>query len=137
MDPTFVLYVSGGCIHTPHACVNAAEEKETDYDRTNSYMEFSLIRRWTGNGNDYSRHAGVYVMNEFDKFMARLDVMEFHLNESMIFINDDESLIITKWKDELNQILKMYMDICQINSGRVIEKTQIQNDPYYGKEGPK
>ena len=76
-------------------------------------------------------------MNEFDKFMARLDIMEFHLNESMIFINDDESLIITKWKDELNQILKMYMDMCQINSGRVIEKTQIQDDPYYGKDGPR
>ena len=95
-------------------------------------MEFSLLRRWNGNGNGYSRDAGVYVMNEFDQFMATLDIMEFHLNDS-----ENKSLIVSKWRYELNQILKMYMDMCQINSGRVIEKTQIQDDPYYGKDGPR
>ena len=95
-------------------------------------MEFSLLRRGIGNRNDYSCNFGVHIMNEFDQFMATLDIMEFHLNDS-----ENKSLIVSKWRYELNQILKMYMDMCQINSGRVIEKTQIQNDPYYGKEGPK
>ena len=71
-------------------------------------------------------------MNEFEQFLATLDVMEFHLNDG-----ERRSLIVNKWIDELNQILKMYMDMCQINSGNSIGKTTIQDDPYYGKEGPK
>ena len=71
-------------------------------------------------------------MNEFEQFMLTLEIMEFHLNAG-----EKGSLIVRKWIDELNQILKMYMDMCQINSGNVIEKTEIQDDPYYGKEGPR
>ena len=58
--------------------------------------------------------------------------MEFHLND-----DTDGSLIVNKWIDELNTTLKMYMDMCQINAGNVIGKTKINDDPYYGKEGPK
>jgi len=57
---------------------------------------------------------------------------EFHLND-----DTDGSLIVNKWIDELNTTLKMYMDMCQINAGNVIGKTKINDDPYYGKEGPK
>ena len=71
-------------------------------------------------------------MNEFEKFMETLYIMEFHLND-----DTDSSLIVNKWIDELNQTLKMYMDKCQINAGNVIGKTKIKDDPYYGKEGPK
>ena len=58
--------------------------------------------------------------------------MEFHLNEDKI-----GETIISKWVDELNQILQMYQDMANINAGNVIGKTTIQDDPYYGKEGPK
>ena len=132
MDPIFAMCVGGGCIHTPHTCVNAAVEKETDYDRTNSYLEFPLLHWWTGNGDDYSCNIGVYIMNEFDQFMATLDIMAFHLNNG-----ENGSIIVSKWTYELNQILKMYKDMCQINSGNLINKTTINDDPYYGKEGPK
>ena len=71
-------------------------------------------------------------MNEFEQFMLTLEIMEFHLNAG-----ENGSLIVRKWIDELNQILKMYMDMCQINSGNSIGKTTIQDDPYYGKEGPR
>ena len=71
-------------------------------------------------------------MNDFEKFMETLNIMEFHLND-----DTDGSLIVSKWIDELNTILKMYMDMCQINAGNVISKTKINDDPYYGKEGPK
>jgi len=71
-------------------------------------------------------------MNEFEQFMATLEIMEFHLNDS-----ENKSLIVSKWTYELNQILKMYIDMCQINSGNVINKTTINDDPYYGKEGPR
>ena len=71
-------------------------------------------------------------MNEFEKFMETLYIMEFHLND-----DTDGSLIVSKWIDELNATLKMYMDMCQINAGNVIGKTKINDDPYYGKEGPK
>ena len=71
-------------------------------------------------------------MNDFEKFMETLNIMEFHLND-----DTDGSLIVSKWIDELNTILKMYMDMCQINSGNIINKTKINDDPYYGKKGPK
>jgi len=71
-------------------------------------------------------------MNEFEKFMETLCIMEFHLND-----DTDGSLIVNKWIYELNTILKMYIDMCQINAGNVIGKTKINDDPYYGKEGPK
>ena len=71
-------------------------------------------------------------MNEFEQFMLTLEIMEFHLNAG-----ENGSLIVRKWIDELNQTLKMYMDMCQINSGNTIAETKIQDDPYYGKEGPK
>ena len=64
--------------------------------------------------------------------METLCIMEFHLND-----DTDGSLIVSKWIDELNTILKMYIDMCQINAGNVIGKTKINDDPYYGKEGPK
>ena len=71
-------------------------------------------------------------MNEFEQFMLTLEIMEFHLNAG-----ENESIIVSEWISELNQTLKMYMDMCQINSGNIINKTKTQNDPYYGKEGPK
>ena len=71
-------------------------------------------------------------MNEFEQFMLTLEIMEFHLNAG-----EKESIIVSEWISELNQTLKMYMDMCQINSGNIINKTETQNDPYYGKEGPK
>ena len=71
-------------------------------------------------------------MNEFEKFKATLEIMEFHLNEDKI-----GETIISKWVFELNQILKMYQDLTSINACNVINKTEIRDDPYYGKEGPK
>jgi len=73
-------------------------------------------------------------MNEFEQFMLTLEIMEFHLNAG-----EKGSLIVRKWIDELNQTLKMYMDMCQINSGKIIAKNDnvFQDDPFYGKEGPK
>ena len=71
-------------------------------------------------------------MNEFEQFLATLDIMEFHLNDG-----ENGSIIVSKWIDELNTTLKMYMDMCQINSGNIIGKTKIKDDPYYGKEGAK
>ena len=68
-------------------------------------------------------------MNDFEKFKATLEIMEFHLNEDKI-----GETIISKWVDELNQILQMYQDLANINSGNVINKTEMNNDPYYGKE---
>ena len=71
-------------------------------------------------------------MNDFEKFKATLEIMEFHLNEDRI-----GETIISKWVYELNQILQMYQDMANINAGNVIGKTTIQDDPYYRKEGPK
>ena len=68
-------------------------------------------------------------MNDFEKFKATLEIMEFHLNEDRI-----GETIISKWVYELNQILQMYQDLANINSGNVINKTEMNNDPYYGKE---
>ena len=68
-------------------------------------------------------------MNDFEKFKATLEIMEFHLNEDQI-----GETIISKWVYELNQILQMYQDLANINSGNVINKTEMNNDPYYGKE---
>ena len=67
-------------------------------------------------------------MNDFEKFKATLEIMEFHLNEDRI-----GETIISKWVYELNQILQMYQDLANINSGNVINKTEMNNDPYYGK----
>ena len=67
-------------------------------------------------------------MNDFEKFKATLEIMEFHLNEDQI-----GETIISKWVYELNQILQMYQDLANINAGNVINKTEMNNDPYYGK----
>ena len=71
-------------------------------------------------------------MNDFEKFKATLEIMEFHLNDERI-----GETIISKWVDELNATLQRYHDMANINAGNVIGKTKIQDDPYYGKEGPK
>ena len=71
-------------------------------------------------------------MNDFEKFKATLEIMEFHLNDERI-----GETIISKWVDELNATLQKYHDMANINAGNVIGKTKIQDDPYYGKEGPK
>ena len=71
-------------------------------------------------------------MNNFEKFKATLEIMEFHLNEDRI-----GETIISKWVDDLNATLQMYHDMATVNAGNVIGKTVIQDDPYYGKEGPK
>ena len=71
-------------------------------------------------------------MNDFERFKATLEIMEYHLNDDIY-----TDLIVRKWVDELGQILQMYQDLANINAGNVIGKTTIQDDPYYGKEGPK
>ena len=71
-------------------------------------------------------------MNGYERFKATLEVMEFHLKDDIY-----NELIIGKWVDELGQILQLYQDMANINAGNVIGKTTIQDDPYYGKEGPK
>jgi hypothetical protein len=71
-------------------------------------------------------------MNGFERFKASLEVMEFELKNDIY-----TELIVRKWVDELGQILQQYQDIANINAGNVIGKTTIQDDPYYGKEGPK
>ena len=71
-------------------------------------------------------------MNEFERFKATLEIMEYHLNDEKY-----EELIVSKWITELNQILQMYQDLSNINAGNIINKTEMNNDPYYGKEGPK
>ena len=71
-------------------------------------------------------------MNEFERFKATLEIMEYHLNDEKY-----GELIISKWITELNHILQQYQDMANINAGNVIGKTTIQDDPYYGKEGPK
>ncbi len=69
-------------------------------------------------------------MNGFERFKASLEVMEFELKNDIY-----EELIVSKWVDELGQILQQYHDMANINAGNVIGKTKIQDDPYYGKEG--
>ena len=64
-------------------------------------------------------------MNDFEKFKATLEIMEFHLNEDRI-----GETIISKWVFELNQILQMYQDMANVNAGNVINKTEQGNDPY-------
>mgnify|MGYP003122151485 FL=1 len=64
-------------------------------------------------------------MNDFEKFKATLEIMEFHLNEDRI-----GETIISRWVGELNQILQMYHDMANINAGNVINKTQQGSDPY-------
>jgi hypothetical protein len=71
-------------------------------------------------------------MNGFERFKASLEVMEFELKNDIY-----EELIVSKWVDELGQILQQYQDMANINAGNVIGKTKIQDDPYYGKEGTK
>jgi len=71
-------------------------------------------------------------MNGFERFKASLEVMEFELKNDIY-----EELIVSKWVDELGQILQQYHDMANINAGNVIGKTKIKDDPYYGKEGPK
>ena len=71
-------------------------------------------------------------MNGFERFKASLEVMEFELKNDIY-----GELIISKWVDELGQILQQYQDMANINAGNVIGKTKIQDDPYYGKEGTK
>ena len=64
-------------------------------------------------------------MNDFEKFKATLEIMEFHLNEDRI-----GETIISRWVGELNQILQMYQDMANVNAGNVINKTEQGNDPY-------
>ena len=71
-------------------------------------------------------------MNGFERFKASLEVMEFELKNDIY-----EELIVSKWVDELASILQMYHDMANINAGNIIGKSKIQDDPYYGKEGPK
>tara|TARA_R110001583_G_scaffold73339_1_gene204174 strand:+ start:41 stop:256 length:216 start_codon:yes stop_codon:yes gene_type:complete len=71
-------------------------------------------------------------MNEYERFKASLEIMEFELKNDIY-----GELIISKWIDELDIILQMYQDMANINAGNVIGKTKIKDDPYYGKEGPK
>ena len=71
-------------------------------------------------------------MNGFERFKASLEVMEFELKNDIY-----EELIVSKWVDELGQILQQYHDMANINAGNIIGKTKIKDDPYYGKEGPK
>ena len=71
-------------------------------------------------------------MNEFERFKATLEIMEYHLNDEKY-----GELIVSKWVRELGQILQTYHDMANINAGNVIGKTKIQDDPYYGKDGPK
>jgi len=71
-------------------------------------------------------------MNGYERFKATLEVMEFELKNDIY-----EELIISKWIDELDIILQMYNDMANINAGNIIGTTKIQDDPYYGKEGPK
>jgi len=71
-------------------------------------------------------------MNGFERFKASLEAMEFELKNDIY-----EELIISKWVDELAQILQQYHDMANINAGNIIGKTKIQDDPYYGKGGPK
>jgi hypothetical protein len=71
-------------------------------------------------------------MNGFERFKASLEVMEFELKNDIY-----EELIVSKWVDELGQILQQYHDMANINAGNIIGKTKIQDDPYYGKKGPK
>ena len=71
-------------------------------------------------------------MNGFERFKASLEVMEFELKNDIY-----TELIVSKWVDELGQILQQYQDMANINAGNVIGKTKIKDDPYYGKEGPK
>ena len=71
-------------------------------------------------------------MNGFERFKASLEVMEFELKNDIY-----EELIVSKWVDELGQILQQYHDMANINAGNIIGKTKIQDDPYYGKDGPK
>jgi len=70
-------------------------------------------------------------MNGFERFKASLEVMEFELKNDIY-----EELIVSKWVDELGQILQQYHDMANINAGNIIGKTKIQDDPYYGKKGP-
>ena len=69
-------------------------------------------------------------MNGFERFKASLEVMEFELKNDIY-----EELIVSKWVDELGQILQQYQDMANINAGNIIGKTKIQDDPYYGKKG--
>jgi len=71
-------------------------------------------------------------MNGFERFKASLEVMEFELKNDIY-----TELIVSKWVDELGQILQQYQDMANINAGNVIGKTTIKDDPYYGKERPK
>jgi len=71
-------------------------------------------------------------MNGFERFKASLEVMEFELKNDIY-----EELIVSKWVDELGQILQQYHDMANINAGNIIGQTKIQDDPYYGKKGPK
>ena len=71
-------------------------------------------------------------MNGYERFKATLEVMEFHLKDDIY-----NELIISKWVNELGQILQQYQDMANINAGNVISKTKIRDDPYYGKDGPK
>ena len=71
-------------------------------------------------------------MNEFERFKASLELMEFELKNDIY-----NEKVIKKWVGELVQILQAYHDMSNINEGIVINKTKIKDDPYYGKEGPK
>ena len=71
-------------------------------------------------------------MNGYERFKASLEIMEFELKNDTY-----KELIVSKWVDELGQIFQTYHDMANINAGNVIGKTKIQDDPYYGKDGPK
>ena len=71
-------------------------------------------------------------MNGYERFKASLEIMEFELKNDIY-----NELIVSKWVDELSQILQTYQDMANINAGNIIGKTKIQDDPYYGKDGPK
>ena len=64
-------------------------------------------------------------MNGFERFKASLETMEFELTNDIY-----EELIVSKWVDELKQILQQYHDMANINAGNVINKTEQGNDPY-------
>jgi len=69
-------------------------------------------------------------MNDYDTFKATLEIMEFHLNEDIY-----ETSTINEWVDALTQILQMYYDMANIDSGESIHKTENKNDTYYGEKG--
>ena len=71
-------------------------------------------------------------MNGYERFKASLEIMEFELKNDVY-----KELIVSKWVDDLSQLLQQYHDMANINAGNVIGKTKIQDDPYYGKKGPK